>query len=201
MIGVVALLSSAAAVASASWDWQRMRDYQKSGDRIDDVNRTQSVIRDWPRYAQDLAGAVMQEYGAPDEILVSQLRWNDRRPWKRIVVFRDARSADRPDGLLQTVAYEVPPRRASALGAFDHGVAYDPFMRELTVRSEGEATNRLALNLADEVVRERRTVTDAIAFYDKTLSLSFSGKLSPYMSGLLFQPLVAPLPERSGRAR
>lgn len=199
ILGAAAALSALAAAGPPSPAPAPLlaRDTGAAAERADDVRRTQDVIREWPRYAQDLAASIMQEYGAPDEIALSQLRWNDRKPYKRVVVFRDARSVDRPDGLLESVAYEMPLRRASALEAFGHGVSYDPFLHELVSRAEDEPADRLALNLADEVIRERRSVAEAVAFYDKTMSLSFSGKLSPYMSGLLFEPSArtsAPLP-------
>ena len=146
------------------------------------------AIMDWPEYSRDLAAVMILKHGAPDGIEASRLTWTGQRPWTRMVVFRDALDRSRLNGLLQAVRYDVPPRRWRALGAFDRGVSYDPVQRELVVRGDDEGTNDLALNLADEVIKGLRTAQEARAFYDKTLSLSFSGKSSKYMRRLRFRP-------------
>jgi hypothetical protein len=47
--------------------------------------------------------------------------------------------------------------------------------------------NILALNLADEIVTDRRSVEDARDFYRETAQLSRSGKTSRYTEGFLFE--------------
>ncbi|MFI5361026.1 MAG: hypothetical protein ACHQ49_03560 [Elusimicrobiota bacterium] len=150
------------------------------------------AVGDWPEYSRDLAGLMIQKYGPPDEIVPSQLSWSRRGEWTQIVVFKDALDFDRQKGLLEAVPYFVPLRRWRELAAFDRGVSYDPMKRELVVRTDDEGSNYLALNLADEVVRGLRTPADANAFYDKTVSLSASGKSSAYTRGLRFRPQPEP---------
>lgn len=153
-----------------------------------DAYRTQSVISDWPERSRALAESLVQEYGIPDEATTAGLSWRAREPWSRIVVERDALDSARPSGVLEAVSYEVPLRRWRALGWFDRGVDYDPIKHELIVRTDSEATNRLALNLADEIIRGRRTAEEARTFYDETVALAASGKSSSYMKRLLFRP-------------
>jgi hypothetical protein len=153
-----------------------------------DAYRAQTVIADWPERSRALAESLLQEYGIPEESTPSKLSWKAREPWSRISVERDALDKAHPSGVLQAVAYEVPLRRWRALGWFDRGVDYDPIKHELIARTDGEATNFLALNLADEIVRGKRTAEDARAFYDETVALAASGKSSPYMKRLLFRP-------------
>jgi hypothetical protein len=186
ILAIAGLAAFTAEGARASMDWASAREFQRSGERSAATKQMVNVLRNWPADSRKAANAIIEEYGVPDMVLSGKLRWNGRRPWKRIEVFRDALSADRPDRLLQSVAYAAPAQRLPALGSFEHGVAYDPAAGELSARTESEATNRLVLNLADEIVRERRGVADAIAFYDKTLSLSVSGKSSPYLDTILF---------------
>ncbi len=132
---------------------------------------------------------LLEKYGGPDETLPSQLSWNDRGPWKKVVVFRDPEGAGRSNHLLESVAYgRVPLVRWREFFAFGRGTAFDPSTEELSARTDGEATNCLALNLADEVSRGVRSGWEARGVYDATLNLSIYGKSSPYMSGLLFQP-------------
>lgn len=185
VLSVAALVAGAG--AQASMDWARAREYREIGQRATTAKRMELVLRGWPRESGALARATIAEYGVPDQVLPTELSWSDCRPWKRIVVFRDELSADRPDRLLQSVSYRAPAERLPALGSFGHGVSYDAAAGELAARSDGQAANRLALNLADEIVRRRRGVADASAFYDATLSLSSSGKSSPYLERLLFR--------------
>ena len=147
-----------------------------------------SVWDAWPEHSRVLAEAIVARYGTPDVVEASRLSWSGRRPWVALIVYRDAVDSDRPNGLQQSVSYEVPVRKWRALAAFDRGVEYDPVKRELVARSDSESTNLLALNLADEMIRGRRTAADARDFYDKTLSLAYSGKSSSYTRRLHFVP-------------
>jgi hypothetical protein len=149
---------------------------------------SESAIADWPEHSRDLAEAVILDYGPPDSAQPSQLSWEGHRPWKTMVVYRDAVASGRPNGFQQSVAYDVPVRKWRALSAFDRGVEYDPVEHALIAHTDSESTNFLALNLADEVIRGRRTAEDACEFFDKTLALSFAGKSSPYTRRLLFRP-------------
>jgi hypothetical protein len=152
------------------------------------ANRAQGVIAAWPQQALDLAETILQEYGPPDVVLPTQLTWTGKRPWKWIAVYRDPSSSGRPRGLEQAVDYAVPVRKWRALAAFARGVDYDPVKRELIARTDGEPTNFLAVNLADDIVRGQRNAEGAREFYDKTVYLSFAGKTSPYMTRLRFRP-------------
>jgi hypothetical protein len=151
------------------------------------TNVARRIVQDWPEYSRDLAAMIIFKYGPPDRMETSRLTWAGKRPWKQIVVFRDALDSSRWNGLQQSIGYRVPPARRRALGAFDRGVSYDSGKRELVVRTDDESTNCLALNLADEVIRGRRSPENARAFYDRTLSVSFSGKNSAYMRRLRFR--------------
>jgi hypothetical protein len=159
------------------------------------VSGAPSMIAARPEDSRATAEEIVQEYGPPDGVQAGRLSWTSRGPWRSIVVHRGAAAPGRPGGVRQSVAYDVPVGRWRALGAFERGVEYDPVARELVARSGAETTNILALNLADEVVRGRRSAADACEFYDKTLSLSLSGKSSPYMRKLRFRSQN--LPERS----
>lgn len=155
---------------------------------LDAMSEAQATIEPWPVDAKDLAGAMLGEYGPPDEAAPDHLAWSKAAPWERIVVFRDPKAPDQPDRLLQSVAYRVPLKRWRALTSFHRGVSFDPARDELVARTGREDTNFLALNLADEVIRGRRTGAEADAFFDKTSALAFSGKSSSYMRKLLFTP-------------
>jgi hypothetical protein len=179
------------APGSAAWPFNGAPAPAEAPGSASAANRAQGVIAAWPERARDLAETIIQEYGAPDDVLPVQLTWTGTGPWKWIGVYRDGSTSGRPRGLEQAVAYDVPVRKWRALGAFARGVDYDPVKRELIAHTDGEPTNFLALNLADDVIRGRRTVAEAREFYDKTASLSLAGKSSPYMTGLRFRPIAA----------
>jgi hypothetical protein len=111
--------------------------------------------------------------------------------WKRIVVRRDAAVHDFPsrhsDYVEQTISYRVPVDKLGELAAFDGSLIPDRGRGELTSRAESEASNYLALNLADEIVSGKKTVPEARRFLSKQSRLSASGKSSTYAEGLLFQ--------------
>jgi hypothetical protein len=170
-------------------------DDRNSGGWSAAIRSASSVIIRWPEAPRSLAGLMIKKYGKPDEMVSSQLSWNDRVPWTRIVVFRDPEAPGRADHLLQSVAYgKVALDRWRELTSIGRGAVYDPVTQELSARSDREETNYLALNLADEVVRGRRSASAARGFYDATLNLSLYGKSSPYMSRLLFRPGRPTLP-------
>lgn len=154
----------------------------------DAMSQAQMQIGLWPNQAKDLAGSLLGEYGAPDETAEDRLSWINAAPWSRIVVYRDPQGPDQPAHLLQAVPYRVPLKKWRSLSAFHRGAAYDPVREELVARTDREDTNFLALNLAEEVVRARRTGAEADAFFDKTVALSYSGKGSAYLRKLLFSP-------------
>jgi hypothetical protein len=139
-----------------------------------------------------LVKAMLEQYGAPSLMDDDALLWLDKGPWRRITVYRTARyhSAAAPDQdyLLQTIGYQVPADRVSELKLFDKRIAVDPVLGELSSCSESEGANYLALNLADEIVKEERSAAEARRFYDQTLRLAAAGKSSPYMESLLRIP-------------
>ncbi len=156
----------------------------------------ESIILLWPAYSYRLARRMIALYGPPVDSTEDRVVWRNNGPWKRTVVYRNPPS----DGLFrksrgrleQSVAYEFPKGVAAALAAFDRTIEADEKEGRLTARTDDESSNILALNLADEVVRGKRTAKDAAEFRAKTARLRDSGKSSPYLERLLFVPGGAP---------
>lgn len=145
-----------------------------------------SAVAGWPEGSRMVAEAMIEKYGAPDAVADDRLTWNGNGGWKRTTVHR------LPEGgsevLAQTIGYVVPRERLADLTRLDLGLKVEEPAGELTSTSESEETNFLALNLADEVVKETRTPEGARAYYVQTLRLAGAGKSSPYMRELLFRP-------------
>ncbi len=146
------------------------------------------VLASWPQASLTLARVALQKYGLPDEALPERLVWRGRRPWRRIVVFRDPAAEDRPALLLESVAYQVPVRRWRELAAFDRGVSFDVVRGELAARTSNEASNVLALNLADAVARGRLRGAQAAVLFDRTLGLAPGALPARWTRRLLFRP-------------
>ncbi|MBI5624041.1 MAG: hypothetical protein HY924_09700 [Elusimicrobia bacterium] len=147
------------------------------------VSMAMNEASGWPRISRMVAGVMIEKYGAPDRVSPGRLEWGQRRPWKRTVV------TDHPlSPLEQTVDYVVPEPRVAAVAAFRHGLAVDTDQDELTVRSDREEMSFLALNLAHDIARGRRTPEESDRFFLRTLDLGFAGKSSPYTEGLRFRP-------------
>ena len=156
----------------------------------------ETAIRKWPEASRVTARAMIAKYGQPERWNEGALTWINNGPWEKTVVYRSwwprFLGKRNHDNLEQTIAYRVPPEKVDDLKRFDRRLAVDQGRSQLSARSESEPQNFLALNLADEIVTEKRSVEEARDFYGKTERLSKAGKSSAYMGGLLF-------PDRSDR--
>jgi hypothetical protein len=148
----------------------------------------ESVIENWPKDSRATASAMIGKYGQPTRFTAESLIWIDNSPWDKTVVYRNAWShlLGKKDFLEQTVAYQVPSDKVEDLKRFDRRLEVNSAGGQLSARSDSEAMNYLALNLADEIVSDKRNVEDARAFFMKVQRLSKAGKSSAYMDGLLF---------------
>lgn len=130
------------------------------------------------------AKAMIERYGPPNALSPDTATWYERGPWKRITVHGDAPLSY----LEQVVSYHVPPDAAAQLLELDHGLRFDLANEELSATSNSESLNFLALNLAHEVSSARRDPKEARELYVKTARLAASGKSSPYLEKLQFEP-------------
>jgi hypothetical protein len=151
--------------------------------RGDEARRVVSL---WPEASKTVAEAMLEKYGPPDRVDIDRLSWNDNGSWRKTTVYRLPREGE---GVLeQTIRYDVPQDKRAALSSLDLSVKVRQVDDRLSVASESEETNFLALNLIDEVIREKKTPEEAREFYRKEVKLFDSGKTSSYMQGLLFRP-------------
>jgi len=145
-------------------------------------NQALERIDRWSPEPRIIARQVMEKYGPPQAVLADRLVWNAHRPWKRIAVY-DASGAP----LEQVVDYDGPVYKLEKPLLFPYGSRVDAFNGELSARGSSEEINRLALNLADDVIHGRRTPQDAYRFYLRTVDLAVAGKSSPYLDHLRFE--------------
>jgi hypothetical protein len=150
------------------------------------------IIRGWPKESREAAQLVIDKYGEPDEATDSQLIWRKCGEWKRIVASKAFWQHDFPaphqDSVESFIDYRVPPEKFSDLAAFDGSVIAERTAGELSARCHDEEANRLALNLAHDIVTGAKSVGEARRYYAKEF-LDYRRKLpTPYMEKLRFTP-------------
>jgi len=151
-----------------------------------------SAISTWPSSTQKAAKAMIDKYGQPDGITDRMLVWNDKDPWLKVVVYRDAINQGAfmtHDSFLEnTVNYKVPLDKVADLIRFDSALVIDETRGTLASSCDTEGCNYLALNLANDIATGKRDVASAKDFFKNTMTKSLSGKSSPEMEKLMFTP-------------
>jgi len=161
---------------------------------LDDVSvsgtTAESVILQWPTFSYRLARYMISKYGQPAEWSDVKLVWRDNGPWKKTAVYRvppgGSVLGEGAGRLEQNVAYRVPEGKRAELLKFDDELGVDDKTGWITVLSNSENENFLAVNLADEIARGKRTAKEAADFKLQLRRLQDAGKSSPYLDRLLF---------------
>lgn len=158
-----------------------------------DKRRAQAAIEEWPDAAQRAARAMIDKYGEPEVVSEELLLWRNTGDFKRTVVFREEVDHDFPmphkDVLLQTVSYRVPAEKADELTRFDGSLYVDRTAGELSAKCDREEANILTLNLAHDIIEDRRGVDEARRFLAETLVSAMAGRESDYVEGLKFETM------------
>ena len=144
-----------------------------------------AIIKRWPERSRSTAALLLEKYGSPHQYDRDTFVWFNTGDWKKTVV-RGAAAAKNKNFLEQTVGYLVPSDKIADLKRFDPRIDVSLTAGDLTFASDSEATNRLAVNLAEEIVTGKRNVADARAFYQRTARLAASGKSSTYLDRVQF---------------
>lgn len=133
---------------------------------------------------------MVEKYGEPAESTPTMLVWNNTGPFKRTVVYKEEVDHDFPmphkDVLEQFVNYQVPADKFDELASFDGSVIAERTKGEMSARCDKEAANILALNLADDVIKGKRSVEEAREFYENTMMEMLQGNKPAYLQKLQF---------------
>jgi hypothetical protein len=153
--------------------------------------RINELLQTWPETTRQAAQKTIQKYGTPDEATDSLLIWHDNGPWKKTIIYRDEVPHDFPkphtDLLEQAINYQVPEEKFDDLARFDGSVIVERTKGEISARCDQEGANFLALNLAHDIITDKRTVEDARKAYAEKIKGHMKGQSDPYMEKLLFQ--------------
>ena len=163
----------------------------------------EEMMSGWPQASKDAAMFMTKKYGAPATLTADMATWAKTGPWKRTIVYGKEYPHEFPahhtDVMQQWVDYRVPPRMYDELAAYDGSVVPERTAGELSARCDKEAANFLALNLADEIVRKKRSVTDARRMYGEQIMALKAGKMAPYTERLMFDMMMNTNdPDRAG---
>ena len=201
----LALAGAVTGTAAASDDADEHGHGNEHG-RSDDQRRghehgrdeVESVIADWEEKQRQTAREIMDKYGVPEGVTARRLIWYDSGPWKRTELFREAVPHNfpksHPDFLEQVIDYQVPTEKADELLEYDGSVMFERTKGELSARCDQEPANFLAINLAHDIVTERKSIEEARREYAETMQRMMAGQSPAYVQGLQFD-----LPEGNQR--
>lgn len=154
------------------------------------VKTAQDVAANWPKAPRETATDMLRKYGAPDGITSSLLIWRDAGDFIEIIVREEAIDHRFPafhkDTLEQVIAYEVPEDKFDDLARFDGSIIAERTRGTLASRCQNEAMNYLALNLAHDLITNRKSVEEAREVQADIIKASARGEIHPYMRGLRF---------------
>ena len=144
-----------------------------------------------PKMSLAVAADLITKYGLPQESNSRQLTWYDNGPWKRTVLHREEVPHNFPypheDVLEQTLNYKVPVAKVADLVRYDGSLLIDRTRGELTVHCNNEQSNILTLNIADDIVRDERTVEQALAYHAQVVRGVQIGEPETYPVKLRFK--------------
>lgn len=152
--------------------------------RVQAPERLAKHTRAWFESPRVMSKVLLDRYGPPSILAPNVASWYEQEPFKRITVHGDS-----PENYLeQAVGHQAQPAAVERVREFGQGVKVDLIGEEISARSNSEALNLLALNLANEVASGGRSPEAARDLYEKTVKLAAAGKSSPYTEKLLFEP-------------
>lgn len=147
-------------------------------------------IDNWPETAKKAAKAMMDKYGDPDEQTPSMLMWEETGPFTHTIVYKEEIQHDFPmphkDVLEQFINYDVPVDKYDDLAEFDGSVIVERTKGVMSARCDKEAANLLALNLANDVIEDKRSVEEAREYYGEAIMAMLEGNKKDYLKELQF---------------
>ena len=156
------------------------------------MKNTFTILNTWPKESKEAAQLVIDIYGQPEEVCESTMTWNKPGSWKRIIAYRDFDKHDFPaphiDCVESFIDYKVPEDKVSDLNIFDGSVVVNRTRGEISARCHDVQANSLALNLAQDMIKGKKTIKEARAYYAKEFLGYRKKEPTPYMDKLQFKP-------------
>jgi hypothetical protein len=144
----------------------------------------------WPMTSQQVARTTIEKYGQPTESTPSMLVWKNISAFKRIVIYREEVNHKFPmlhkDVIEHVVDYKVPFNRVEELVKFDGSIIYNRTAGELSARGDNEAMNFIALNLANDIITNKRQAEEARIEFGRLAVDHMNGNQNVYTQSLQF---------------
>ncbi|MBC7843384.1 MAG: hypothetical protein H7099_13770 [Gemmatimonadaceae bacterium] len=154
----------------------------------------EKMMSAWPMASKDAVMFMTKKYGAPAAMTSEMAMWGKTGPWKRTVVYGTEYAHEFPahhtDVMQQWVDYKAPASTYDELAMYDGSVVLERTSGEMSARCDKEGANFLALNLADEIVRGKRSAADARKMYGEQIVALTAMKPAPYTERLMFSPMT-----------
>jgi len=183
------LAIGAAGVSAQQMDMSKKMDMSKmtSADMM-------KMMTGWPKASRDAAEFMTKKYGPPAAMSEDQIIWGKTGPWKRTAIYRVEVPHEFPahhtDVMQQWIDYKVPTDMFHELADYDGSVVVERTSGEMSARCDLEAANFLALNLADEIVRGKRSVSQARKMYGEQIMKMKAMQPAPYTEKLMFSAMM-----------
>ncbi|MCF6157064.1 MAG: hypothetical protein E3K32_00515 [wastewater metagenome] len=168
--------------------------FSGTGGKVD-KKTVEKIISGWKDQPKKVARQLIEKYGPPDAAGQRHLIWYDNGPWVETKVVNQEIFHYFPkkhrDVVTQTVKYEVPADKVDELIEFDESLIIDRTKGELSVMCHNERMNTLALNLADDIVKGKRSVQEARKTFAEQVQAAVKGQPAPLTQELRFDTKVA----------
>jgi len=147
-------------------------------------------VSSWNKSCQMAVDEITKKYGKPNGVTADELIWTNAGVWKKICISKMESKHSFPiehtDMMQTTLMYKVPEDKMDELGMFDGSVTFDRTQGTMSARCDKEANNFLALNLANDIITNKKTVAQARQAYGDIIKEKMSGKNPEYMAKLTF---------------
>lgn len=165
------------------------------GDRVDMPD-----LKGWPEAAQKAAREMETKYGKPNSAASDMITWNNNGVWLKTVVYKKEMKHNFPkphtDVIEQWINYRVPVKDFCKLATYDGSITASRTNGTISARCEKEAMNFLALNIADDMLKNNKTSDQARDEYSKEAMAFMEGKKPVYAQKLNFTAdISAPDPD------
>lgn len=165
-------------------------DHSKDNMSADKKGMRNNNIKDWPMASQKAVEATVKSYGEPSSSSAEEMVWRNAGIWEIIRVSKNETKHSFPvehtDMMKMTIYHKVPVDKMSELGTFDGSVTFDRTQGYLSARCDLEANNFLALNLAHDIITDKKSVEEARTAYADIIKEKMEGKSPEYMAKLQF---------------
>lgn len=158
-----------------------------------DLSEVTKQLQSWPDESKKAADFMVKKYGKPDAVTDTMLVWNDVKPFKRSIVYKEAVLHKFPkehkDVLEHFIDYEAPTAdKVAEVWKFDGSVVLEKTKGEMSARCDREEANILALNLADDIIKGKRSVEEARMEYGRQILSLSQGNPQKLTQELAFAP-------------